>query len=77
MTVAKRLRLCFLRLREGHRVAACNTKGGCQKQAVMDDIILDRTGECRKRWAVKGCEPSKWAAQGGKSRKHRVTEDER
>ncbi|OUC46285.1 hypothetical protein D917_01640, partial [Trichinella nativa] len=44
---------------EGHRVAACNTKGSCQKQAVMDDIILDRTGEYRRRWAVKGCEPSK------------------
>ncbi|KRX56032.1 hypothetical protein T09_14862 [Trichinella sp. T9] len=71
MTVSKRLRLCFLRLREGHRVAACNTKGSCQKQAVMDDIILDRTGEYRRRWVVKGCEPSKWAVQGGKSRKHR------
>ncbi|KRX45139.1 hypothetical protein T05_11569 [Trichinella murrelli] len=44
ITVSKRLRLCFLRLRESHRVAACNTKGSCQKQAVMDDIILDRTG---------------------------------
>ncbi|KRY21163.1 hypothetical protein T12_3574 [Trichinella patagoniensis] len=77
MTVSKRLRLCFLRLREGHRVAACNTKGRCQKQAVMDDIILHRTGEYRRRWAVKGCEPSKWAVQGNKSRKHRVTEDGR
>ncbi|KRY41732.1 hypothetical protein T01_4596 [Trichinella spiralis] len=67
MTVVKRLRLCFLRLREGHRAAACNTKGRCQKQAVMDDIILDRTGEYRRRWAVKGCEPSKLYNEDGNS----------